>query len=68
MIIIQHDDKYTSVYKHCSKLLKKSRDLVEQGMTIALSGNTGKNSSGPHLHFEIWYNGRQINPQEVLLK
>ena len=62
MMIISHPGNYTSIYKHCSSLLKKEREKVIQGEIIALSGNSGEISSGPHLHFEIWNNGRPINP------
>jgi murein DD-endopeptidase MepM/ murein hydrolase activator NlpD len=67
MIIIQHNDNYTTVYKHCSELLKKVRDKVIQGETIALSGNSGYNTTGPHLHFEIWKDGQTINPINILI-
>ena len=67
MIIIQHENNYTTVYKHCSALLKKVRDHVIQGETIALSGNSGYNTTGPHLHFEIWKDGQTINPTTVLI-
>lgn len=67
MIIIQHENDYTTVYKHCSELLKKVRDHVLQGETIALSGNSGYNTTGPHLHFEIWKNGQTINPITELI-
>ena len=68
MIIIQHDQGYTTIYKHCSSLIKKESDVVSQGELIALSGNSGKNTTGPHLHFEIWQNGKPIDPQKILLK
>lgn len=68
MLIIQHDAGYITMYKHCSALLKKSQDIVRQGELIALSGNSGKNSSGPHLHFEIWHMGKPINPEMLLIK
>lgn len=68
MIIIQHDKNYISIYKHCSTLLKKVRDRVAQGELIALSGNSGKNTTGPHLHFEIWQNGKPMDPQQILIK
>ena len=68
MIIIQHDNNFISIYKHCSALLKKARDIVSQGELIALSGNSGKNTTGPHLHFEIWQNGKPVEPQKILLK
>lgn len=67
MMIIAHSDGYITVYKHCSALLKKARDVVSEGEIIALSGNTGELSTGPHLHFEIWKNGKPINPQNLFI-
>jgi len=67
MMIIAHSDGYMTVYKHCSILLKKTRDIVTEGEIIALSGNTGELSTGPHLHFEIWKNGKPIDPQNLLI-
>ena len=58
MLIIQHDKNYITIYKHCLTLLKKIRDKVSQGELIALSGNSGKDTTGPHLHFEVWQNGK----------
>lgn len=68
MIIINHDDGFITIYKHCSSLLKKNRDFVKKGELIALSGNSGKNTTGPHLHFEIWHRGKPLNPEEFLTK
>lgn len=68
MVMIQHDKNFITIYKHCSSLLKKARDVVSQGELIALSGNTGKNTTGPHLHFEIWQNGKPVDPGKILLK
>jgi murein DD-endopeptidase MepM/ murein hydrolase activator NlpD len=65
MMIINDADDYITVYKHCSILLKKVRDRVFQGELISLSGNTGEITTGPHLHFEIWKQGRPINPKDV---
>lgn len=67
-IIIQHDNGYITIYKHCSTLIKKERDQVVQGELIGLSGNSGKNTTGPHLHFEIWKNGKPQNPKELFIK
>ncbi|HSD62672.1 MAG TPA: M23 family metallopeptidase [Ignavibacteriaceae bacterium] len=67
MLIINHNNGYITIYKHCSVLLKKARDLVFQGETIALSGNTGEISTGPHLHFEIWKDGEPIDPAKLLI-
>ncbi len=68
IMIINHSDGYISIYKHCSLLLKKEREAVEQGELIAQSGNSGLHTSGPHLHFEIWKDGNIINPQSVIIK
>lgn len=67
VIIIQHKNNYLSFYKHCSALMKLARDFVMQGETIALSGNTGTNTTGAHLHFEIWKNSKPINPEKLLI-
>ena len=66
-IIISHPDSYLTFYKHCSSLLKKEREEVQQGELIALSGNSGTLSSGPHLHFEIWKDGKTIDPQNLIV-
>ena len=67
VVIISHSNNYITTYKHCSSVLKRERDIVEQGELIGLSGNSGIKSSGPHLHFEIWRNGQAIDPETVLL-
>lgn len=67
MIIVQHKGGYFTVYKHCSSLMIKQRDFVSQGELIALSGNSGKNSTGPHLHFEIWCEGKTVDPAKLIL-
>ncbi len=67
VIQIQHGNDLTSIYKHCSSLSKKAGDFVKAGEPIGIVGNTGENSSGPHLHFEIWYNGFSINPQHYVV-
>ncbi len=66
-IIIQHNEKYISIYKHLSVNIKKQRDIVEQGEIIALSGNSGYNTSGAHLHFEIWEDGKVVDPQTLII-
>ena len=67
-IMIQHSGGFITVYKHCKTLLKRERDIVVQGELVALSGNTGKNTTGPHLHFEIWKDGKPQNPKEFFIK
>lgn len=68
IIILIHSDGYLSIYKHCSVILKKEREFVKQGDLIAQSGNSGLATTGPHLHFEIWHNGKPIDPETVLIK
>lgn len=65
-IIIQHDKHFHSYYKHNQKNLVFAHQLVKQGDVIALLGNSGEKSSGPHLHFEIWKDGKSVNPMEYL--
>jgi murein DD-endopeptidase MepM/ murein hydrolase activator NlpD len=65
MIIIIHPNDYISIYKHCSSLLKPKKDRIIQSEVIALTGNSGHKSHGPHLHFEIWKNGKPLNPLEL---
>ena len=55
VIQIQHGQDFVSVYKHCGSLLKKEGDPVKGGEAIALVGNTGEKTTGPHLHFELWH-------------
>lgn len=66
VIRIQHANNLISVYKHNSVLLKEVGDRVEAGDFIAIIGNTGELTDGPHLHFELWYNGTPLNPQEFI--
>lgn len=64
VIQIQHPNNLISVYKHNSVLLKKTGDKVEAGDAIAIIGDSGEETDGPHLHFEIWKNGAPVNPRE----
>jgi len=68
MLIIQHDEKYVSIYKHCKSLIKSEREYIYQGELIAISSNTGSNTTGPHLHFELWKDGKPIDPEKVFIK
>jgi murein DD-endopeptidase MepM/ murein hydrolase activator NlpD len=63
---IQHGNNIVSFYKHNSVLLKKSGNHVKAGEAIAIIGNTGKLSNGPHLHFELWFSGQPVDPNEYL--
>lgn len=61
-IAVQHGGGYLSVYKHNRRLLKDVGDRVRAQEPIAVSGNTGEMTSGPHLHFELWRNGLAQGP------
>lgn len=65
-IHIQHSNNIVSVYKHNSYLLKKTGDRVRAGDPVAIMGNTGSQTDGAHLHFEIWVNGKPVDPQNYL--
>lgn len=66
VIGVQHRGNLISVYKHNSELLKNVGSFVTGGDIIAIIGNTGELTSGPHLHFELWHNGNSVNPQEYV--
>lgn len=66
-ITVQHTNNLISVYKHNSVLLKKIGDYVKAGDPIAIIGNSGEQTTGPHLHFELWYNGNPIDPQDYMV-
>jgi murein DD-endopeptidase MepM/ murein hydrolase activator NlpD len=63
---IQHDNNIVTFYKHNSTLLKKVGDQVKAGEAIAIIGNSGELTDGPHLHFEIWHKGKTINPADFV--
>lgn len=66
VIQIQHNNSFVSIYKHNDMLLKKQGDDVSAGEAIALVGNTGNLSTGDHLHFELWFRGKPVNPLEYI--
>lgn len=66
VIGIQHSHNIISFYKHNSVILKNVGDVVFAGDVIAIIGNTGEFTSGPHLHFEIWHNGEALNPENYI--
>ncbi len=66
IIGIQHTGNIISIYKHNSVLMKKVGDFVKAGDVIAVIGNSGELTTGPHLHFELWYNGTPVNPKDYL--
>ena len=67
MLQIQHRGDLVSVYKHNSVLLKKVGEKVKAGEAIAIVGDSGELTTGPHLHFELWLNGESIDPQAYMV-
>lgn len=65
-IALQHGNNLVSIYKHNSALLKKTGARVKSGEAIAIIGNTGTLTDGPHLHFELWYKGKPVNPTDYI--
>ncbi len=61
MIMIKHDNGYTTLYGHLSRIHVTSGQRVKKGQIIARAGNTGR-TTGPHLHFTVWYQGKPVNP------
>lgn len=63
---IQHANNLVSFYKHNAGLLKKVGDPVKTGESIAIIGNTGMQTSGLHLHFELWHSGIPVDPSGLM--
>ncbi len=66
VVIIEHSQELISAYKHNASLTKQQGDLVKAGEVIAMAGNTGSYTTGPHLHFELWSKGYPINPTNFI--
>ncbi|MBT1702671.1 M23 family metallopeptidase [Chryseosolibacter indicus] len=66
VLMIQHSANLISVYKHNAELYKKVGTFVNAGEIISIVGNSGEMTNGPHLHFELWYNGNSLNPEEFV--
>jgi murein DD-endopeptidase MepM/ murein hydrolase activator NlpD len=66
VIVVQHTKNLISVYKHNATLFKKAGNFVKSGDVIAIMGNSGEFSTGPHLHFELWYEGNPVNPENFI--
>ena len=67
MIEIQHANELISSYKHLSHVFKNAGTKVKAGEVIGIVGNTGELTTGPHLHFELWYKGNPINPEDYIV-
>ena len=67
IIGLQHKNNILSIYKHNSVLLKKVGNKVKAGEVIAIIGDSGELTTGPHLHFELWFSGIPINPKDYMI-
>lgn len=67
VVILSHGVGFLTMYKHNQNILKSSGEFVKRGEPIALLGNSGRTSYGPHLHFEVWNNGKPQNPNDYLI-
>ncbi len=68
VIEVQHNNNIVSVYKHNASLLRETGDIVKAGEPVSIVGDSGElYTSGPHLHFEIWYKGRPLDPEKHIL-
>jgi murein DD-endopeptidase MepM/ murein hydrolase activator NlpD len=65
-IYIQHENNIISAYKHNAELLKEVGDKIKAGDAIAIMGNSGELTTGPHLHFELWHNGTALDPETYI--
>lgn len=63
---IQHENNVITFYKHNAELLKSAGSEVKAGEAIAIIGNTGHLTTGPHLHFELWHQGEAVNPAQYV--
>ena len=68
MVVIDHLNGYKTLYAHLDTIFIKQKNFVVKESLIALSGNTGENSSGYHLHFAMYFDEKPINPEKVLKK
>jgi len=65
-VILYHNGQFISVYKHLQAVNKKAGERVKVGELIGVVGNTGTHSTGPHLHFELIFEGRYVNPSDFI--
>lgn len=66
VIILRHNNGFISVYKHAASLTASQGDVVRTGEVIGLAGSTGQESTGVHLHFELWKDGYPIDPEQFI--
>ncbi|NCB68607.1 MAG: M23 family metallopeptidase [Bacteroidia bacterium] len=67
VIQVQHENNYLSIYKNNTRLLKKTGDNVKAGEGIAITGESGENKTGTQFYFELWKQGKPVNPEDVII-
>lgn len=67
MVVLEHGCGFSTLYAHNETNTVKERAKVKRGEIIGYSGSTGK-STGPHVHYEVWKNGKPINPQPFIFR
>lgn len=67
VIQVQHENNYLSVYKNNTRLLKKAGDAVRAGEGIAVTGAGTENKNGDQFYFELWQQGKPVNPEDVII-
>ncbi len=67
VLVIDHGKNLISVYKHNATLLKQEGDIVKAGEPVAIAGESGEQSTGPHLHFELWDGGKPVDPLKYIV-
>lgn len=67
VIQVQHENNYLSIYKNNTQLLKKVGDNVKAGEGIAITGGNNRDKSGIQFYFELWKQGKPVNPEDVII-
>ncbi|MDD4361805.1 MAG: M23 family metallopeptidase [Bacteroidales bacterium] len=67
VVYVQHNNDFVSVYRHISEVLKKAGDQVKAGEALAFVGKSALKSEIPFLHFELWYKGLPLNPEDYIV-
>jgi len=66
LVEVNHGNGYATRYGHSKQVLVQVGDAVKKGQVLALMGSTGR-STGPHVHFEVLYNGKAVDPKKYIL-
>jgi len=64
---VQHENNYLSIYKNNTRVLKKVGDEVKAGESIAITGDATGKKTGSQFYFELWKQGKPVDPEEVII-